>query len=235
MIRNVLITGASRGIGRASAERFLAQGWRVFTISRSPCPIAGTRWLEADLCAADLEDRLGAWLDAELAEGPQVLCVVHNAATLIPDSSAQLDPGTLRDVLELNVVAPTRINRVVIPRMAPGSSVLYIGSTLSEKAVAGVASYVLSKHALAGLMKSTCQDLAGRGIHTACICPGFTKTEMLLDRAGGDPGLLDSLGALSTFNRLIEPAEIAALIGFAAEHPVINGAMLHGNLGQIER
>ncbi len=96
-------------------------------------------------------------------------------------------------------------------------------------------SYVISKHALVGLMRATCQDLATREIHTACICPGFTDTEMLRTHVGEDSGVLDAIAAMNPFGRLIEPREIAESILFAAQHPVINGAVLHANLGQIER
>ena len=233
--KTVVITGASRGIGRASAERFAADGWRVLAISRSPCPVDAAIWLQADLLREQDDATIDAFLGEQLGDEPGVLCAIHNAASLISDSAASIDPAAMRALLELNVVAPARLNRALIPRMGPGSSVLYVGSTLGVKAVAGVASYVVSKHALIGLMRSTCQDLAGQGIHTACVCPGFTRTEMLVDRAGGDPAVLTSLGELCTFGRLIEPEEIAALLHFAATNPVINGAILHGNLGQIER
>ena len=233
MSRTALITGASQGIGRACAEAFLADGWRVLTLSRKPCPVEGVTHLSIDLLSADAPARVSDFLSAHTpASG--VITVVHNAAMLVPDSAVALDADVLRRTMELNVVAPAWINKLAVPRMAPGSSVLYIGSTLSEKAVAGVASYVTSKHAVAGLMRSTCQDLAGTGIHTACICPGFTATEMLLTRAGNDSAVLESLGKMSTFGRLIEPAEIAAVVQMAATQPVINGAMLHANLGQVE-
>lgn len=235
--RVAIITGASRGIGQASAEAFSRSGWRVLALSRSACPVEGVNSLAVDLGDPSLEvdAKIDAWLRAELGEEPGVRCLVHNAATLISDGAMAVDPDQLRTVLELNVVAPTRLNRVARPHLGPGSSVLYVGSTLGVKAVAGVASYVMSKHAVVGLMRSTCQDLAGTGVHTACVCPGFTRTEMLVDRAGGDESILASLGELSTFGRLIEPEEIADLLRFAAEHPVINGSVLHGNLGQVER
>ena len=75
--------------------------------------------------------------------------------------------------------------------MAP--SIIYIGSTLSEKGVANSCSYVTSKHAVVGLMRSTTQDLVGKGIHTACICPGFTDTEMLKNHVGGSKEILVKL------------------------------------------
>ena len=118
--------------------------------------------------------------------------------------------------------------------MPSGSSIIYLGSTLSEKAVPGTASYVTSKHAVVGLMRSTCQDLAGTGIHTACICPGFTDTEMLRDNIGDDPEVLEAIAGMQTYNRLVEPEEIAQAIFSVSQQPVFNGAVLHTNLGQVE-
>ena len=91
--------------------------------------------------------------------------------------------------------------------------------------------YATSKHAVAGLMRSTAQDLAGTGIHTACICPGFTNTEML-QGYGGEA--LSHLASLVTQKRLIAPAEIAELLFHAAQNPVVNGSMIQADLGFIE-
>jgi NAD(P)-dependent dehydrogenase (short-subunit alcohol dehydrogenase family) len=140
----------------------------------------------------------------------------------------------LRRSLEVQLVAPTILNRMLIPRMGRGSSVLYVGSTLSEKAVAGVFSYVVAKHALVGMMRATCQDLLGRGIHTACICPGVTDTETLSKRVAGDEAVFETLRSMTGEGRLIEPDEIAQVIAFAAAQPVLNGSVIHANLGQKE-
>ena len=101
--------------------------------------------------------------------------------------------------------------------------------------MAGSCAYVVSKHALIGLMRATCQDLAGRRIHTACVCPGFTDTEMLRAHVGQSAEVLSALAAGVTYGRLIEPEEIARTIHFCALNPVVNGAVLHANLGQVER
>ena len=79
------------------------------------------------------------------------------------------------------------------------------------------------------------KDLAGRGIHTAVVSPGFTDTEMLRDHVGGNQETLDAIAGMSTQHRLIRPDEIAATIAFCIDNPVINGAVIHANLGQIER
>jgi 3-oxoacyl-[acyl-carrier protein] reductase len=100
-------------------------------------------------------------------------------------------------------------------------------------AVPGSLAYVVSKHALLGLMRSTCQDLSGTGVHTVCVCPGFTDTEMLRSHVGGNAEILAAIASGVTANRLIEPVEIARTIQFAAREPVLNGAVLHANLGQI--
>ncbi|MCB9766415.1 MAG: SDR family oxidoreductase [Alphaproteobacteria bacterium] len=235
MSGTAIVTGVSRGIGAACARAFLDAGWRVLGVSRSPCPVPGVVHRAADLLDPGQLDAVGPWLAAQLGPTPARVCLVHNAAMMAKDSAVDLDPAVLRRALALNVVVPAQLNRAVHPLQAPGSSILYIGSTLSEKAVAGTASYVTSKHALAGLMKATCQDLAGTGVHTACVCPGFTATEMLLAHIGADPAVRAAVEAMSTLGRLIEPAEIARLVLFCAENPVINGAMLHANLGQVER
>ena len=97
----------------------------------------------------------------------------------------------------------------------------------------GTFSYIVSKHALVGMMRATCQDLVGRAIHTACICPGFTDTEMLREHVPTDA--MDGLRSMSAYGRLINPDEIAQMLHWAAHNPVINGAVLHANLGQVER
>ena len=120
-------------------------------------------------------------------------------------------------------------------KLAELSSILYLGSTLSEKAVANSYSYSTLKHAVIGLMRATTQDLApNRKIHSCCICPGFTKTKMLLEHIR-DTNILKEITKINSHNRLIEPKEISEFLYFCSQTPVINGAILHANLGQIER
>jgi NAD(P)-dependent dehydrogenase (short-subunit alcohol dehydrogenase family) len=102
---------------------------------------------------------------------------------------------------------------------------------------------------------SLSQDLAGSGIHTCCVCPGFTDTEMMRAHVGstplksgsesgdsstvgstvedGDNDVLQRIAQLSTFGRLIDTNEIADVLLFAARNPVLNGSVIHANLGQV--
>lgn len=228
----LLITGASAGIGLHTARRFLEEGFAVVNLSRRRCPVDGVHQVDCDLSEPDFVDSLPSQLTPMLQQAEQIV-LIHNAARMEKDSAAETPSGAFRQVLEVNLVAPNSLNHYVIPFMQPGSAVLFVGSTLSEKAVPGSYSYVVSKHATIGMMRSVTQDLAGRGIHTACICPGFTDTEML--RAHVPEDAMDSVRRMSAFERLIDPDEIAECLYWASGNPVINGSVIHANLGQIER
>ena len=228
----ILITGASKGIGRAAAERFRRSGIPVINSSRSPGTVDGVENHALDLTLPDAEQTLRSIL-GERVEGGQI-SIIHNAAMMTKDTADATETASFLEVLTLNVVAPHIINQALLPLMQPGSSVIYIGSTLSEKAVANTYSYVTSKHATVGMMRATCQDLAGREIHTCCVCPGFTDTQMLREHVGNDEEVLKAIAGLSTFGRLITPDEIAGTIAYAVDNPVVNGSVINANLVQVE-
>ena len=232
-MKTLIITGASKGIGFQVAKMAVEKSYRVINISRSDAAHASIENHNIDLAATDAADKFALLVEELQIDGH--ITLIHNAAELKSDSAANTATADFRHTLELNVVAPHILNQILIPKMTQGSGIIYVGSTLSEKAVANTYGYVVSKHALIGMMRSTCQDLANTGIHTACVCPGFTDTEMLRAHVGEDTEIIESLSTLSTFGRLVTPEEIANTIVFAAENPVINGAVIHANLGQVER
>ena len=232
-MNTAIITGASVGIGRATAEAFIAEGYLVYNLSRRPCPVPGVNNLSCDLSSAASITLACNTLEGAIIGAPCV-ALVHNASQMLKDSATDCDSDALRRVLETNVVAINSINQQLLTRLPRSSSVIYVGSTLSEKAVPGSFSYVISKHAQLGMMRATCQDLMGSGVHTALVCPGFTDTEMLRTHLGEDPAVERMFADMNSFNRLINPAEIAELIRWAHHNPVINGAVLHANLGQKE-
>ena len=229
---HLVITGASAGIGAATAELFQKNDFDVVNLSRKPCPVAGVTHIKCDLSQPDFVHSIQDDLIKALGDSTQIT-LIHNAALLINDNIASTESEQLRRVLEINVVAASSLNQILIPRMSSGSSVLYVGSTLGEKAVPNSFTYATSKHAVIGMMHATCQDLAGSGVHTACINPGFTNTEMLREHVPAD--VMPQIAAMSAFERLIEPEEIATALLFAAQNPVLNGAAINANLGQIER
>jgi NAD(P)-dependent dehydrogenase (short-subunit alcohol dehydrogenase family) len=232
-MKTAVISGASVGIGKATASAFLEDGYSVFNLSRRECPLDGVENIACDLSSGEAI-AAGCERLVTLVQKSDSVALVHNASQMMKDSTLDCDSDLLRSVLETNVVAINSLNQRLLPIMPRGSSVIYVGSTLSEKAVPGSFSYVVSKHAQLGIMRATCQDLMGTGVHTAMVCPGFTDTEMLRTHLGNDSEVAAAIASMNSFNRLIEPAEIAELILWVHQNPVINGAVLHANLGQKE-
>ena len=233
MSKLAIVTGASTGIGHATAHTLLRDGFDVISLARRRCDVPGVVSLQADLTeplAADVRTTL-----LDTCKDRQQIAIVHSAGWLAGDSAQSISLEALDRAFAVNVTAPAMLNALLIPHLPVSSSIVFVSSTLGTKAVPGALSYAVSKHAVDGLMQAPCQDLAGSGVHTACVAPGFTNTQMLRDHVGNDPQILAGIASGVTFNRLIEPAEIAATIAFCIDNPVINGAIIHANLGQIER
>lgn len=231
MTKLLVITGGSRGIGKAAIELYMQNGWKAINISRSKCDIAGVTNFQIDLSKPDWTDKFRSQL-TQVAQQAKEISLVHNASIFHSDNINTMAADRLREVLEFNLVSTQSLNTIFLPHMQPGSSIIYIGSTLSEIGVPNRASYVISKHATIGMMRATCQDLAGKEITTCCVCPGFVNTAMVTDQI--DSKTLDALiKAKVSAGRMIEPNEIAELIYFCATHPIVNGSVQHANLGQI--
>jgi len=226
----LIITGGSSGIGFAAAKLFHDNGFVVINLSRSKINLEDAIHIEVDLSKSNWQESLESIFQETLSSADQI-CLVHNASKMQSDNVESTDPDSLREVLEVNLVGPSILNKMTIPYMKKGSSILYVGSTLSEKAVPQMSSYVMTKHGMIGLMRSTCQDLFGRFIHTACICPGATETEMLVEYVQGNQEALKIMASTLSENRLISSEEIASTIFFCANNSVINGSVIHANLG----
>lgn len=231
-MKTLVITGASSGIGFSTAKLFSQKGYQIINISRRHCDLNGVKNISCDLSKKDFLEGIEGDLKSSIEESDRII-LINNASKMNSDSVDSTHASDLREVFEINLVAPNILNGFCIPHMGPGSSILYVGSTLSEKAVPGSFSYITSKHALVGMMRATCQDLAGEKIHTACVCPGFTDTEMLREHIPED--VMPAIQAMSAYERLITPEEIAETLFWASQNPVINGSLIHANLGQIER
>jgi short-subunit dehydrogenase len=113
---------------------------------------------------------------ASTANPLRTICVIFAACSLPQDCARTVTHTTLSDMLNLSVVAPAVLTSALLPHCARGSSVLFMGSTLSEQATEGKLSYITAKHALVGLMRATTQDLFGTGVMI------LTSSSLLLAR-----------------------------------------------------
>jgi NAD(P)-dependent dehydrogenase (short-subunit alcohol dehydrogenase family) len=183
--RVALISGASRGIGAAVAERLVQDGWAVSLGMRSPVIPA---WADGqderlhlqayDATAAGSEE---AWARATLARFGRIDAVVANAGIMIPKSVIEAEDQDLRDLMEVNVLAPRRLAKAAWNALAAGGTgrVIVLAS-LSGKRVksAQAGSYSLSKFAAVALAHALRHEGFEQGIRATAICPGFVATDM---------------------------------------------------------
>jgi NAD(P)-dependent dehydrogenase (short-subunit alcohol dehydrogenase family) len=229
MSGTLVISGGSHGIGRATVASFLQSGWRVVNLSRTPCEEPAVHTIRLDLAGDQLSDDAWKYALARAVPAGGRLCIVHNAGEFVRDSTADVDVDYLQRAFRLMVLAPSVLNSLLLPGLAEHSSIIYVGSTLSELGVSNAFSYIAIKHAVVGMMRATQQDMAGRGVHSCCVCPGVTQTRMI---AGDDGRPTDFAATRVSMRRLLRPGEVADVIRFAADNPSINGAVIHANLGQ---
>ena len=230
MKKFLIITGGSSGIGYATAKLFQENNYSIINLSRSKIDLDNAIHIDIDLSTPNWQESLESNFKDLLSSSDQI-CLIHNASKMQSDTVESFNDDNLREVIEVNLVGPSILNKITIPFMNKGSSILYVGSTLSEKAVPHMSSYVMTKHGMIGLMRSTCQDLFGRFIHTACICPGATETEMLVEYVQGNQEALKIMASTLSENRLITSEEIAKTLFFCANNSVVNGSVIHANLG----
>ena len=187
--RSVLITGCSSGIGRATAERFAARGWRVFASLRRPEAGAPLRALAAEkgwaltTPALDVtrDDAVAAATQAILAEtGGRLDVLVNNAGYYAWGPLEETTPDELRAQLETNVVGVHRVTRAVLPAMRArrAGTVVTIGSLSGRVALPVVGPYHASKWALEGMIEAWRLELAPFGVRMALIEPGPFATAL---------------------------------------------------------
>jgi 3-oxoacyl-[acyl-carrier protein] reductase len=218
--RRVLVTGASRGIGRAIALALAQAGFELGLNYRSRTAeaeaVAGEiRALgrKASLLPFDVADRedSGAALEADLSAHGAYFGVVHNAGVsddaAFPALSAEAWDRVLRTNLDgfYHVVRPLVMPMV---RARQGGRIVAISSTAGQAGNRGQVNYAASKAGLIGAAKSLAQELATRSITVNCVAPGLIETEMIEGAA------LESLVQRIPMQRLGRPEEVAAVVAF---------------------
>jgi len=199
--RSVLITGSSSGIGRATAERFGARGWRVFASMRDPARGAALRARAAEAGwrlttpALDVtgDDSVAAAVADILRETSGRLDVlINNAGYYAFGPLEETSPDELRAQLETNVVGVLRVTRAVLPAMRArrAGTVLTLGSVSGRVAIPIGGPYVASKWALEGMIESLRLEMIPFGVRVVLMEPGPYHTglhdnERLAAAAGG--------------------------------------------------
>ncbi len=231
---NIIITGASQGIGYAIAETFAKAGYNLFLCSKTPANIkaAGEQLIAAypnatiQYQAADLsqKEQCVNFIDWCLQKGkPHIL--INNAGFFLPGNIADEAPETLEQQMASNLYSAYHTTRAVLPVMIQNGNghIFNICSIASLQAYANGGSYSISKFALLGFSKNLRLELKDKGIKVTAICPGATYTN-----SWRGSGVEEA--------RIMEANDIAKMI-FAAAHlspqAVVEDIVMRPQLGDL--
>lgn len=210
MKRTVLITGGSRGIGAAMAERFREQGHEVLKPLRAELDLANP-------------DSLEAFIAREGSRPIDVL--INNAGINILSPVGTLDAATWQAMLQVNLTSPVRLTQALLPGMKERQwgRILNVSSIFSLVARERRAAYSMTKAALNAFTRSLTVEYGPFGILANTLCPGYVEGE--LTRQNNTPGEIEAISITLPLRRLAQPEEIARVAYFLSsdENTYITG------------
>jgi 3-oxoacyl-[acyl-carrier protein] reductase len=185
-----VVTGPSRGIGRATALGLAARGVRLALVGRASAELEAARreCLAAGAPAAAVIDADLTSLERAAASGAEILAgpgvpdlVIHNAGVARRAALEELSLALWREQLDLNLGAPYALTRALLPAMKQRSSgrFVFVGSISSTLGTPRQAAYCASKWGLVGFMKSLAEELHDTGLAACAVLPGSVDTRML--------------------------------------------------------
>jgi short-subunit dehydrogenase len=232
---NVIITGASRGLGKAIAEKFAEAGDRLFLSSRQEdalnktiaalrgqFPHSSISGKPFDLGAPDQARQFGHWV-LDHAVSPDIL--VNNAGSFLPGSVYNEADGVLEELMAINLYAAYHLTRTLLPSMMKEKKghIFNICSIASLQAYPNGGAYSITKFALAGFSRNLREEMKPHGIKVTAIYPGAAFTDSWAG-SGIDPA------------RIMESADVAAML-FAASRlspqATVEDIVLRPQLGDL--
>ncbi|MBE4741634.1 MULTISPECIES: 3-oxoacyl-ACP reductase FabG [Streptomyces] len=231
-----VVTGATSGIGLASARLLASTGHRVFIGARNADNVAATvkelqaEGLEVDGTVVDVRDSasVDAFVQAAVDRFDTVDVLVNNAGRSGGGVTADLTDELWEDVLETNLTSVFRMTRAVLTtggmRHKNRGRVINIASTAGKQGVVLGAPYSASKHGVVGFTKALGNELAPTGITVNAVCPGYVETPMAQRVRQGyaaaydtsEDAILEKFQSKIPLGRYSTPEEVAGLVGYLA-------------------
>ena len=233
----VIVTGGSRGIGRAIVELFAADGADVALFFRENAAaaeevVAAGRAAGRRITAEQVDVRDAKACEAAVERVAErcgrIDVLVNNAGVIRDNLLALLEEADVRTVLETNVVGVFNVTRAVVPHMIArrAGKIINVSSVSGEKGGRGQTNYAASKGAINALTRALAVELAPRRITVNCVAPGVIETEMsqeVRERAA------DEVKSRILLRRFGTPQEVAHAVWFLASRyaDYVTGEVLH--------
>ena len=224
---NCIITGASRGLGKAMAERFAAAGYDLYLSSRDPEKLTATAaglsaqnpGISVKIYPADIAERsqvtaFARWIEAS---GAAADVLINNAGQFIPGSVHNEPEGALETLMAVNLYSAYHLTRLLLPAMMVRRSghIFNICSIASIKAYPNGGAYSISKYALAGFSANLREEMKPHGIKVTAVYPGAAYTDSWA-ASGIDPQRLmtatDVAEMVYSASRLSPQATVEAIV-----------------------
>lgn len=203
MVKNVLITGGSRGIGKAIAKRLDSEGYTVFAPSSKELDLRSTESIESYI-QTNLKDK-------------SLYALISNGGIFESGAIENTEENTWLNLIDINLNGAYRVTKACLPLLKKNahSNIIYI-SSVSAQGESFASAYSASKAAINGLTKALAYELGSDGVNVNAIAPGWVKTDMGKGILNTKNLERDNLGA-AVQNRWIEPKEIADLVAYVID------------------
>lgn len=224
MTRIALVTGANRGLGRATALALARDGFRVIATSRGGADEvvkeiakAGGEAFAVRLDVADLasieQARVAALAEIESTWGARTIdVVVNNAGIGLFAPLGSIAPEDFDATIAVNVRGPLFVTQAFLPHLSRGANIVNVSSSLSRHVSPATSVYAASKKALEALTRSLALELGPQGIRINTIAPGPTATDFNGGAMRDDETMREALSGQTALGRVGDPAEIADAI-----------------------